>query len=208
MFNLSDLDNLVPGAELFETLNMRSIVGSRLRGECTIRGVVVNSIVQAGTVVEPSSIMDTCLVEVPVHVEGRTILSQCVIDDPDIKTIPSGWLFHTAALDGGERSWYVTVAFRVDDDLKGETRDSQSWMDLGGVPPTTSLWEARLFAAEATRSESFKATWRLVTDRHRTATSDVALYSQADVVQNKCIASMLHHRNQIERMKRILDEQS
>ena len=113
---------------------------------------------------------------------SRTILSNVEIAD-DL-TIPAGFLYHTVAVKVENKRRFVTVAFSVSDDMKfsadianagnlqfggkmmeklfqmsPEALNAQSvFGDRGSV----SLWNARIFTAHSSMSESFRQTVKLV----------------------------------------------
>ena len=106
------------------------------------------------------------------------------VEIADDLTVPAGFLYHTVAVKVDNQRKFVTVAFGVSDDMKfsvdiaragslqfggklmekvfqmnSEVLDNQSvFGDRGSV----SLWNARLFTAHSSMSESFRQTVKLV----------------------------------------------
>ncbi|XP_057377678.1 fucose-1-phosphate guanylyltransferase-like [Daphnia carinata] len=193
------LENLNPTSELFQTLAMKPIAQSLCRKPPGIQGIITTSCLEADVESMSGSVMDSCIVNVPVVCERQTIVSHCVIDDPLIKVIPSCWMFHTAAVKQDNAVLYVTIAFRIDDDLKGRIEQSRSWNGTTLEHPTSTLWQARLFAGLATMSESFTATWKMVSNREKNEELIKTLqrFSMEDIVQHKYIPAMMQHRENV-----------
>lgn len=137
---------------------MKPIAQSFCREPSGIQGIVTTSCLEADVESMIGSVMDSCIVNVPVVCERQTIVSHCVIDDPIIQVIPSCWMFHTAAVKQENSVLYVTIAFRIDDDLKGRVEQSRGWKGTTLEHPTSTLWQARLFPGLGTMSQSFTAT--------------------------------------------------
>lgn len=193
-----DLENLNPTSKLFQTLAMKPLAQSFCLKPSGIQGIVTTSYLETHVETMKDSVMDSCIVNVPVVCEGHTIVSHCLIDDPMIKIIPSRWMFHTAAVKHENSVLYVTIAFRIDDDLKGTVEQSSGWKGTPLESPTSTLWQARLFAGHGTMSQSFTATWRMVSNRSEneelTKTNTLQRFSMEDIVQQKCIPAMMQHR--------------
>lgn len=198
-----DLENLNPASELFQTLGMKLRVQSFLSNPSRIQGIVTLSCIEADAEMMKDSIMDSCIVNVPIICEQQTIVSHCLIDDPVINVIPSGWMFHTAAVKQENSVLYVTIAFRVDDDLKGTIEQSHGWKGTSLASTTSTQWQAKLFEAHETMSQSFTATWRSVTNLLEHAESKemrkLQRFSMEDIVQKKDIPAMMQHRVNVSR---------
>lgn len=197
-----DLENLNPTSELFVTLGMKPRVQSLFFGTSDIKGVVTASVLQASVKMMEDSIMDSCIIDVPIICERFTIVSSCCIDDPEVKSIPANWMFHTAALkqDTDNSALYVTVAFCINDDLKGSLEKSLGWKGTNLESPLCSLWLARLFEAKETMGQSFTATWRLVTNPDKitvTHKTDTRRFSMEDIIKLKYIPAMMQHKRTI-----------
>jgi len=188
------LENLCPSSELFSTLGMKSVVRCRTRNKLICHGVITNSVMESVLEVGEGSTVDTCLFHTPLVIEPNTIVSNCVINDPEITVIPSGWLFHSSAIRQNGVDLYVTIAFRLDENLK--TCVEHSWRHLAEA--NCSLWTARLFEARATMSESFSVTWKSVTRQKQETNVDSApRFSMVDIVRLKHIDGFLQHRSNI-----------
>jgi len=190
-----DVENLQPSASLFKTLGMKSFVGCQgLQYLTSLNGIAINSIVKAQVELKDESIMDHCIIDVPLTCERRTILSQCHIDDPEIVIIPTGWLFHTATLMEDEELLYVTIAFLLDDNLKGSVGHSQSWKNTPSAE-SCSLWAAKLFEAKDTMAKSFTTTWKSVMTGCSVSNnlSSIRRYSMEDVIKLKHLPTMLDY---------------
>ena len=118
-----------------------------------------------------------------VCIGSRTILSN--VDIADDLSIPAGFLYHTVAIKMEEdQRRFVTVAFSVEDDMKLSVNiTSARNLQFGGklmetlfqIAPealntksvfgdkgSLSLWNARIFTAHSSMSESFRQTVKLV----------------------------------------------
>jgi len=189
-----DLDNLQATAELFQTLGMKRLVGSGCRNSSLVQGIVINSLVEADIEMKPKSIMDNCIITVPLVCNESTILSHCRIESPIITFIPTGWLFHTAAIKVDNEIVHVTIAFHVTEDLKGDIIQSPYWKGmLNDQKLSCSIWQSKLFEARQTMAESFLATWKQVTNPP-SVTSSSCRYSMQDIVKSKHLPSMMNHR--------------
>lgn len=177
---------------------MKPHVQSLFGCDSKIKGVVTTSLLYAQVEMENNSIMDSCIITVPVVCEQSTIISNCLIDDPIVKNIPEKWLFHTAALKHNNSILYVTVAFCIHDDLKDSVANSNGWKIANLERPSCSLWQARLFEAHDTMGKSFAATWRLVENlRETNSNSSLVRFSMEDVVKLKYIPALMEHRRTI-----------
>lgn len=189
------LENLCQSSELYRVLGMKPVVHCRTGASLTCRGIITDSVIQSAVEISQGSTVDNCIFHTPLVVEPCVILSNCVINDPDIKIIPSGWLFHSSAIKKDGKYSYVTIAFRIDENLK--TCVEHSWKHLaeGG----SSLWTARLFEARTSMSDSFSTTWRSVTRsiqcQHKD--DDIVRFSMIDIVKLKHVEGFLQHRNSI-----------
>lgn len=176
---------------------VQSLVYSR---SSDIKGVVTTSLLQAEVKMMEDSVMDSSIINVPLICERSTIVSGCYIDDAEVKRIPMNWMFHTAALKQDSSVLYVTVAFCIYDDLKGSIEKSREWKGTNLESPSCSLWEARLFEAKETMSQSFTATWRLVINLQEnivTDKTDTRRFSMDDILKLKCIPAMMQHKRDI-----------
>ena len=177
---------------------MKRITQSFCISTLSIQGVVTTSCLQAEVEMMKDSIMDSCIVSVPIVCEPRTIISHCLIDDPVVNVIPAAWLFHTAAVKNEDSILYITIAFRTDDDLKGSLEQSHGWKNSPFGSPADILWRVRLFEACETMSQSFVATWKIVakvdTGSER---NNSQRFSMEDIVQLKYIPAMMEHRRVI-----------
>lgn len=174
-------------------------VQSLFSGTSDIKGVVTTSLLQVPVKMMEDSIMDSCIINVPIICERSTIVSSCCIDDPEVQSIPAGWMFHTAALkeDANSCVLYVTVAFCIKDDLKESIEKSRGWKETHLESPLCSLWLARLFEAKETMGQSFTATWRLVTNLQTntvTDKTDTQRFSMEDILKLKYIPAMMEHK--------------
>lgn len=147
----------------------------------------------------PNSIMDCCIINVPLVCEESTILTNCHIEDPVVQNIPAGWMFHTAAVKIDNVILYITIAFRVDDDLKGSVDQSIGWKSTILESPSSSLWQARLFEAHKTMSKSFTSTWNSVVSPKMRTSEELSQqrFSMEDIVQLKFIPAIMEHRRSI-----------
>ena len=208
LFSFLDLENLNPASELFRTLNMKTFVQSMCHNSRGLQGVVSTSVLQAEVVSMENSIMDSCIISVPVICEPRTIVSHCVIGDPVVKTIPAGWMFHTAAIKQNHSVRYITIAFLVNDDLKGTIEQSNGWKSTTLDSASCTLWQARLFEAYDTMDKSFAETWKKVTNfssNHKEEPMDhVTRFSMQDIVKLKHIPSMMEHMDNIRQMIKVI----
>lgn len=168
----------------------------------SIGGVVTASLLRAEVKQMGNSVLDSCVINVPLVCQTSTILSNCLIEDPVVNTIPAGWMFHTAAVKQDRSVLYVTIAFHVDDDLKGSVGRSCGWK-LAKCS-ASSLWQARLFEAHETMSQSFTSTWKSVVSLQSktiledlSSTIDNQRFSMEDIVQLKYIPAMLEFRRSI-----------
>ena len=106
------------------------------------------------------------------------------VEIADDLTIPIGFLYHTVAVKMEDKRRFVTVAFSVSDDMKlSADITSAGNLQYGGKPleklfqinpealntqsvfgdrGSVSLWNARLFTAHSSMSESFRQTVKLV----------------------------------------------
>ena len=164
------------------------------------------SCIEADAEMMQDSIMDSCIVNVPIICEQRTILSHCLIDDPLINVIPSGWMFHTAAVKQDDLVFYVTIAFPVEDDLKGTIEKSRGWKGTSLATTTSTQWQAKLFEARETMSQSFTVTWRNVINLGEQAREKESFevrklqrFSMEDIVKIKDIPAMMRHRENVSR---------
>lgn len=179
-----------------------------------MQGVVTNSLLASDSVqMKEGSVMDNCIVRSHLICEENTIISHCHVDgdeDSIIINIPSGWLFHTAALMAANAVRYVTVAFRVEDELKNPLKRSCTWKDCFGAlhefyNDDDSLWSAKLFEAKETMGQSFITTWKSVMSGLKTQLScdkaarheSLRLYSMEDILNMKHMPTMLEHKEQI-----------
>ena len=192
------LEHLCQSSELFQILGMKPVVHCRSSGNLICRGIITNSVVDSAVEIGQNSVIDNCIFVTPLVVEPNTILSNCVINDPDIKAIPSGWLFHSSAIKKNEENLYVTIAFRLDEDLK--TCVEHSWKHLAEA--NSSLWTGHLFEARTTMSDSFSTTWRSVTRGAQVGRNNdgIVRYSMVDIVKLKRVEGFLQHRNNISRL--------
>lgn len=198
------MDNLQPTAELFQILGMKQLVGvigSCYRNSCLIQGIVINSLVEADIEMKTKSIMDNCIITVPLVCEESTILSHCRIESPIITFIPAGWLLHTAAITVDDAIMHVTIAFHVTEDLKGDITQSPHWKEmLNDQQYSCSIWQSKLFEARQTMGESFLATWKQVTNPSFVSSSS-RRYSMQDIIKFKHFPSMMSHRAFLEGCK-------
>jgi len=180
---------------------MKPRVQSFLHNPSRIQGIVTLSCIEADAAMMEDSIMDSCIVNVPIICEQQTIVSHCLIDDPMINVIPSGWMFHTAAVKQENSVLYITIAFRVDDDLKGTIEQSHGWKGTNLAPTTSTQWQAKLFEAHETMSQSFTATWRSVINLREHAEPNqirkLQRFSMEDIVKKKDIPAMMQHREDV-----------
>ena len=148
--------------------------------------------------------MDNTIITSPLVCEESTILSHCCIDNPIVTHIPKNWLFHTAAITIDGAVLYVTIAFSVTEDLKGDINQSPHWKTLHVQPGIAcSIWQSRLFEARKTMGESFLATWNQVTAPFSTIySSNSPRYSMQDIIKFKYLPSMISHRESLEGHKR------
>lgn len=199
--NILDLDNLQPSAELFQTFGMKRLVGSKCRNSFLIQGIVINSLVEADIEMKPNSIMDNCIITVPLVCEESTILSHCRIESPIITFIPTGWLFHTASINVADAVLHVTIAFNVTEDLKGDITQSRLLSEMqNNQTHSCSIWQFKLFEARQTMAESFLATWKQVTNPS-SFSSNSCRYSMQDIINSKHLPSMMKHRALLERCR-------
>ena len=120
--------------------------------------------------------------QIQVSLGPKTILSNIHVDH-DLE-VPAGFLYHTIAVTIEDKRKYVTVAFHNTDDMKftSDVNLSQNLLYGGKLldklytaaperfnqktvfPDSTSasLWNAKLFSAKETMSESFKDTVEMV----------------------------------------------
>ena len=120
--------------------------------------------------------------QIQVFLGPKTILSNIHVDH-DLE-VPAGFLYHTIAVTIEDKRKYVTVAFHNTDDMKftSDVNLSQNLLYGGKLldklytaaperynqktvfPDLTSasLWNAKLFSAKETMSESFKDTVEMV----------------------------------------------
>ena len=120
--------------------------------------------------------------QIQVFLGPKTILSNIHVDH-DLE-VPAGFLYHTIAVTIEDKRKYVTVAFHNTDDMKftSDVNLSQNLLYGGKLldklytaaperfnqktvfPESTSasLWNAKLFSAKETMSESFKDTVEMV----------------------------------------------
>ncbi|XP_042867302.1 fucose-1-phosphate guanylyltransferase-like [Penaeus japonicus] len=128
-------------------------------------------------------VIENCHVEVPLQIEGNTIISNCTLKKcPNVRFLHErlslfrGLLYHTVPVTYQNQSLYVTIAFDVDANMK-KTSKNLSEIEVYGttlsdvicylgykaeeVRPsnaaTISLWTAKLFVGKPTAAESF---WR------------------------------------------------
>lgn len=128
-------------------------------------------------------VIENCHVEVPLQIEGNTIISNCTLKKcPNVRFLHErlslfrGLLYHTVPVTYQNQSLYVTIAFDVDANMK-KTSENLSEIEVYGttlsdvicylgykaeeVRPsnaaTISLWTAKLFVGKPTAAESF---WR------------------------------------------------
>ena len=189
------LENLCQSSELFSILGMKTILHCHSGKNLNCRGIILDSVVDAAVEVGEGSVVDHCIFHTPLIVESNTILSNCVINGADIDIIPSGWLFHSSAILKDGQNLYVTIAFRLDENLK--TCTEHSWKHL--AEENSSLWTAHLFKASATMRDSFSSTWRSVTRNNQVdrKEDDIVRYSMMDIVKLKRIEGFLQHRANI-----------
>lgn len=203
-FTFADVENLQPCASLFQTFGMKSFVRCQgLENLCGAQGIAINSVFKAKVDLKEETVVDDCIIAIPLVCEKRVILSCCQLGDPEVGVIPAGWLFHTAALMIDGNVLYVTVAFLVDDDLKGSLGQSRSWKHVADVEAQhTSVWEAPLFEAKPTMSQSFTATWKSVTrNGQHDSDNHVRRFSMKDIIKLKHIPAMLQHSQNINRLR-------
>ena len=191
------VDHLRPGSEFFQTLGMKPIVAVDCQhsDRANIEGTVMNCVFTEDVGVGDKSIVDHCIFHVPLIIGSGSIVSNCAVNCVPIDRIPSDWLFHTVPIWLRESVSYVTVAFRVDDDLKGRVETSQSWKHINlGID--CALWNARIFQPQATMSESFYSTWQLV-NRKIQLDNAADRVSMADIVRIKHVPSFMKHKEMI-----------
>ena len=180
---------------------MTSAVGCQFSDDPASRmeGVAINCLFRATVQIKTGSIVDHCIINVPLVCQQRTILSHCHIEDPQVVTIPEGWLFHTAALMLDGRLEFVTIAFQVDDDIKGPVGKSRSWSKAAiRCPQDASLWKAKLFqSSKESMAKSFVATWKEVCSSSSDPATCQRRYSMEDIVKYKNIPTMLENMQHI-----------
>jgi len=203
-------------------LNLENIVCSKIKmDDNKIQGIVLNSVINKATSIPQDSIVEYSIFDAKVFLGPKTILSNIHIDhDLDI---PAGFLYHTipVTIDGGRK--YVTVAFHNTDDMKftSDVNVSQNLLYGGKLldklytaaperfnqktvfPESTSasLWNARLFSAKETMSESFKDTVEMVSVLDKQVVNQLdrkeKLYSMDDLVKLKDCNGILEYRKRL-----------
>lgn len=203
-------------------LNLENIVCSKIEKEDDqILGIVLNSVINEAASIPQDSIVEYSIFDAKVTLGPKTILSNIHIDhDLDI---PAGFLYHTIAVTINGVRKYVTVAFHNTDDMKFTSAvNSAENLLYGGklldklftaaperfntktvFPDCTSasLWNAKLFSAQKSMSESFKDTVEMVSflDLQGLNVLDMQseLYSMDDLVTLKDCTGILEYRKQL-----------
>jgi len=200
-------------------LNLENIVCSKVvKDDSKILGIVLNSVINKSLTIPQDSIVEYSIFDAEVSLGPKTILSNIHIDH-DL-TIPAGFLYHTIAvlIDGVRK--YVTVAFHNTDDMKfTSVVNNVKNLQYGGklldklfdaAPEkfntttvfsgctSASLWNAKLFSAQESMSESFKDTVGMVSllDLQKTSVEAIQskLYSMDDLVTLKDCKGILEYR--------------
>lgn len=200
-------------------LNLENIVCSKIeKDDNNIFGIVLNSVINKAVTIPQDSIVEYSIFDAEVCLGPKTILSSIHIDhDLDI---PAGYLYHTIAIVVEGIRKYVTVAFHNTDDMKFTSAvNNAENLQYGGklldklfiaAPErfntktvfsgctSASLWNAKLFSAQQTMSESFKDTVEMVSllDQKDTRVQNMQskLYSMDDLVTLKDCKGILEYR--------------
>lgn len=184
---------------------MKHCVGSFIDTSAKLDGITINCLVAAAATSMPDSIMESCIIRVPIICESRAILNNCLVESAEITAIPACWMFHTTAIKDEDKLLYVTAAFMVTDDLKGALRESTGWSRVASVPSDTLLWKSKLFEAHESMGQSFLATWKTVTCKTiNTLSCARNLYSMDDVVRLKYLPAILEHRDLIDKQRDLM----
>ena len=181
-------------------------------------GVITHSILDSKSIrIEKGCIMDHCIVSVPLICEEKTIVSYCHLDidsaplkDDSVVVIPSGWLFHTVAVMEDNTIFYVTIAFKVEDDLKDSLENSSTWRDCFSSVFFSSnkdtLWKAKFFEPKETMGQSFKATFDSVicglensenVQKTKNENNKLHYYSMEDIISLKHMPTILQYKKKI-----------
>ena len=191
------LEHLRPDSDFFKSLAMEPVVNCHLSDSSKLEGTAVNCLWRANVQMEHGSIMDTTVIATPLIVGAESIVSNCWIDNCEIDRIPADWLFHTVPIFSNNCSLFVTIAFNVRDDLKARLEQSHSWKHLSHhFAANVSSWNAKLFVARPSMSESFYETWSQVT---KTCWNEECAqrFSMADIISMKNIPALMEHREYI-----------
>jgi len=206
-------------------LNLANVVSSHITAKETsnVEGIVLSSILDKSIDVPQDAIVEYSIIQSKICLGAKTILSNVEIqDDVDI---PPGFLYHTVPIlvDGSRK--HVTVAFHITDDMKFSADiDRAENLQFGGklleklfsmwpqiynkssVFPqnsTASLWNARIFTAQASMSASFLATVRMISSLVSKEKFDTfenvnsKLFSMEELVNLKDCDGILEFRKQL-----------
>jgi len=216
------LHGLTNDKNLRVELNLENIVCSKIEKDAgEIRGIVLNSVINEVASIPQDSIVEYSIFDAKVSLGPKTILSNIHIDH-DLE-VPAGFLYHTIAvtIDGDRK--YVTVAFHNTDDMKftSDVTLSQNLLYGGKLldklytaaperfnpktvfPGSTSvsLWNAKLFSAQKTMSESFKDTVEMISIIDNQGQNNLdckpELYSMDDLVRLKDCIGILDYRKRL-----------
>merc|ERR1719232_55463 len=208
-------------------LNLANVVSSHItdRETSNIEGIVLSSIIDKSIDVPQDAIVEYTIIQSKICLGAKTILSNVEIkDDVDI---PPGFLYHTVPIlvDGSRK--HVTVAFHITDDMKFSADiDRAENLQFGAIlleelfsmcpqiynkssvfpqNSTASLWNARIFTAQASMSASFLATVRMISSLVSKEKFDTfenvnsKLFSMEELVNLKDCDGILEFRKQLSR---------
>jgi len=206
-------------------LNLENIVCSKIEmDDSKIQGIVLNSVINKVASIPQDSIVEYSIFDAKVFLGPKTILSNIHVDH-DLE-VPAGFLYHTIAVTIEDKRKYVTVAFHNTDDMKftSDVNLSQNLLYGGKLldklytaaperfnqktvfPDSTSasLWNAKLFSAKETMSESFKDTVEMVSVLDKQGMNQNALkatlYSMDDLVKLKDCNGILEYRKRLSKL--------
>lgn len=164
------------------------------------KGVILHSVIPVDLKVPSDTVVEFCRISSSrVLLNPRTILSFVEIPDDCQEDLPGEHVYHTVPINIANECLFVTVVFNICDDLKRHFGNVQSIRlgrlsvrqmfdddtfenaDIIPANNAATLWDAKLFRAAGTRSQSFLLSLSLL--RGRRENFNGSRFSMADLMR-------------------------